>query len=107
MILPDNTRLQNRYLIVRLLGKGGFGAVYEAKDERLRRGFIQLSTELIAMDQWQIDESPLFYGAVSVGDVWQFGVLDRETKMIFHDINLFRVPADLNGLLRVLMAILG
>jgi len=31
MILPNNTNLQNRYLIVRLLGQGGFGAVYEAR----------------------------------------------------------------------------
>lgn len=35
MELATNTVLQDRYLIVRLIGKGGMGAVYEAKDQRL------------------------------------------------------------------------
>lgn len=34
-MLPPNTILQNRYRVIRHLGRGGMGAVYEAIDQRL------------------------------------------------------------------------
>ena len=43
---------------------------------------------------------------MSVGNVWQFGILKRQDKQVIQDINLFRVPADVEALLRVMIAIL-
>ena len=80
--------------------------VIEAKNADLQRGFTQLAVELIAIDQWSPTSSPMLYGAVSIGNVWQFGVLNRQLKQILQDINLYRVPADLEDLLRILIAIL-
>ena len=80
--------------------------VIEAKNADLQRGFTQLGVELIAIDQWSPSDNPTLFGAVSVGNIWQFGILHRQTKQVLQDINLFRVPADLEDLLRVLVAIL-
>ena len=37
MALPTSTVLQNRYRIVKLVGQGGFGAVYRAWDLTLEQ----------------------------------------------------------------------
>jgi hypothetical protein len=81
--------------------------VIEAKNEDLQRGFTQLAVELIALDQWTASEQPVLYGAVSTGVIWQLGNLQRQTKQITQDLNLYRVPADLEELLRILVAILS
>ena len=67
---------------------------------------MQLAVELIAIDKWTESETPLLYGVVSTGDIWRFGILDRTKQTITQDLNLFRVPIDLEELLRVLLAIL-
>ena len=80
--------------------------VVEAKQADLTRGFTQLATELIALDQWVELEDPLLYGAVTTGDIWQFGCLDRVAKRVTQDAMLYRVPTDLMPLVEILMGIL-
>ncbi|NJM47224.1 MAG: hypothetical protein HC860_14585 [Alkalinema sp. RU_4_3] len=81
--------------------------VIEAKQADLTRGFTQLAVELIALDQWTNSDAPLLYGAVTTGDIWRFGVLDRTMKRVTQDLNLFRVPEDLPTLLSSFVGILG
>jgi hypothetical protein len=81
--------------------------VVEAKNADLSRGFTQLAVELIALEQWSDSEDPTLIGAISSGDIWQFGLLERETRQITQDVNLYRVPADLEVLFRILVAILS
>ncbi len=80
--------------------------VVEAKHANLARGFTQLAVELIALDQWCDDTQPVLPGAVSTGDIWQFGVLQRDEKLVTQDLSLYRVPADLEALMRILVAML-
>lgn len=78
--------------------------VIEAKNDDLTRGFTQLAVELIALSQ--VEEQDIFYGAVTMGDVWRFGRLDRSQKTIVQDMNLFKIPDDLENLASVLVGIL-
>jgi hypothetical protein len=80
--------------------------IIEAKNADLQRGFTQLAAELIALDRGMDISSPQLYGAVSIGNVWQFGVLHRDQQHITQDLNLYRVPADLHDLLQIIIAIL-
>ena len=81
--------------------------VVEAKQGDTARGMSQLVAEIAALDQWTASEEPILYGALSTGDLWRFARLDRGTKTITQDVNLFRVPADLADLSRVLVGILS
>jgi hypothetical protein len=80
--------------------------VIEAKNEDLERGFVQLAIELIALDQWVDSDQLVLQGAVSTGRIWQLGLFDRQTRQVSQDLNLYRVPADLEDLLRILVGIL-
>jgi hypothetical protein len=80
--------------------------IIEAKNADLQRGFTQLAAELIALDRGTDAPARHLYGAVSIGNVWQFGILNRTDQHITQDLNLYRVPADLRELLEILIAIL-
>lgn len=88
------------------VGKLGKLLVVEAKNADLARGFTQLAVELIALDQWTDSEQPILQGAVSTGDIWQFAILHREQKQIQQGLTLYRVPDDLESLMRILIKIL-
>ncbi len=81
--------------------------IVEAKNADLERGFTQLAVELVALDRWSEDTpDPRFYGAVSVGNIWQFGFLDRAEKRIYQDFNTYSVPTDLEEVMQILVALL-
>lgn len=78
--------------------------VVEAKRDDLTRGFTQLAVEMIAlaMDDAAPDQ---IYGVVTMGNLWVFGLLDRPTRCITQDISSYRVPDDVEGLVRTLVGI--
>ena len=80
--------------------------VIAAKNADLEREIVQLGVELIAFDHWSPTDNPILYGAVSIGNIWQFVTLHRPTKQITQDLNLYCVPADLEPLMKILVALL-
>ena len=81
--------------------------IVEAKKADLDRGFTQLAVELIALEQWTDSDNQILTGAVSTGSIWQFGQLNRNSKVITQDLNLYTVPANLEELQRILVKILS
>lgn len=80
--------------------------VVEAKKADLTRGFTQLAVELIALDRWVESSDSILYGAVTTGDIWQFGSFDRQARKVTQDLMLYRVPTDLEVLMQILVKIL-
>ena len=80
--------------------------VVEAKRDDLTRGFTQLAAEMIALGMMEDAPEKIIYGAVTIGSLWVFGVLDRAAKLITQDIGGYRAPDDLEDLIRVLVGIL-
>jgi len=67
---------------------------------------MDMPARLMALDQWIESDTERLYGAVSVGYILLFGILERQTKQVMQDVKLYRVPADLDELMRILIAIL-
>jgi hypothetical protein len=81
--------------------------VIEAKKGDLEKGFNQLAAEMIAVDQYEENHTPpILYGAITIGEVWRFAILDRGCKQLVKDIHTFRFPEDLEDLVAILKGIL-
>lgn len=91
-----------------LLSKEHQLLIIEAKQADLTRGFTQLAVELMALHRW-LGSPPnqIFTGVVSTGDMWQFGRYDPQTQQITQDLQLWRVPDDLDSLFRILVQLLN
>lgn len=82
--------------------------VIEAKKGDLEKGFNQLAAEMIAIDQYEDDHlSNTLYGAISIGEVWRFAMLERGQKKLSKDIHTFRFPEDLNNIFSIFKGILA
>ncbi len=78
--------------------------VIEAKRQDLDYGMTQLITEMIALDQWErTPDQPILLGAVTTGKLWEFARLDRAQKHISLGLESYRVPEDIEPLLRILV----
>ncbi|MBD2203299.1 hypothetical protein H6G33_05105 [Calothrix sp. FACHB-1219] len=80
--------------------------VIEAKQADINKGFTQLATEMIALDKWTDSTQTEILGAVTTGNIWQFGILYRQTQTIEQAINLYRITEELEIVLRILLAAL-
>jgi hypothetical protein len=78
--------------------------IVEAKREDLDFGMTQLVAELIALDVWLEDKSqPKLLGAVTTGKSWEFAQLQRTEKHVIQGLESYRVPEDLEELMRILV----
>nr|VFK36837.1 MAG: hypothetical protein BECKSD772F_GA0070984_100625 [Candidatus Kentron sp. SD]VFK40646.1 MAG: hypothetical protein BECKSD772E_GA0070983_100816 [Candidatus Kentron sp. SD]VFK78013.1 MAG: hypothetical protein BECKSD772D_GA0070982_100516 [Candidatus Kentron sp. SD] len=81
--------------------------VIEAKKGDLDKGFNQLMAELIALNKIEGKDFPEFlYGAISIGELWRFGVLERNKNAIHRDLHTYRVPEDLDQIFLIIIGIL-
>lgn len=78
--------------------------VVEAKKDDMSKGFTQMAVELIALAEET--KQSILYGAVTIGEVWRFGLLDSDRKIIIQDISLMTIPDQLDKLFRVIVGIL-
>ena len=78
--------------------------VIEAKRQDLDYGMTQLITEMIALDQWErTPDQKTLIGSVTTGKLWEFALLDRSRQHIDQGLESYRVPEDIDPLMRILV----
>ncbi|MDM8560992.1 hypothetical protein [Candidatus Parabeggiatoa sp. HSG14] len=81
--------------------------VIEAKKKDIDNGFNQLAAELIALDKYEDNDNiQILYGAVTLGDIWKFGTLDRRKKHIVKNIHSYMIPEDTEAVFSTLLGII-
>ncbi|MEM7537799.1 MAG: hypothetical protein AAF639_36855 [Chloroflexota bacterium] len=80
--------------------------IIEAKKGDLEKGFTQLAVGLIALDKYLDTNQTHIYGAVTLGDVWRFGVLDREMQTLTKDMNAYALLPNVHEILAILIGTL-
>lgn len=85
--------------------KQGKIIIVEAKRDDLENGFNQVAAELIALDTAKeiYTETSNLLGAITIGTLWQFAILERERQQIVQALNTYRVPEDLQSLIPILL----
>ena len=82
--------------------------VIEAKKGDLDKGFNQLTAQLIALEKSLNNNEPeLIYGAISIGELWRFGILNRKERHIYKDLHTYRVPEDIESVFSIIQGILS
>lgn len=79
--------------------------VVEAKKDDLTRGFVQMAVEMIALAH--VESRPHIYGAITIGSIWQFGILKVKEQCIQQGLTLYRVPEELEAITGILTGIVG
>ena len=78
--------------------------VIEAKRQDLDYGMTQLVAEMIALDQWdRTPDQKILIGSVTTGKLWEFALLDRSRQHIDQGLESYRVPEDIEPLMRILV----
>ena len=81
--------------------------VIEAKKGDIDKGFNQLAAELIALDKYEEEEGgECLYGAITIGEMWKFSILDRKSKHITKDIHNYTIPDNVEQIFAILMGII-
>lgn len=80
--------------------------VIEAKKGDLDKGFNQLAAEMIALDQYEEEKTPIIYGAITVGDIWRFAILNHENKSLIRDAHSYSLPEDTEKIFSILIGII-
>lgn len=81
--------------------------VIEAKKKDIENGFNQLAVELIALDKYEDNDAiDTLYGAITLGDMWKFGILERNKQHIVKNIHSYIIPEDTEAVFSTLMGII-